>query len=215
MKKIGVLGSGIVAKTLASGFLKHGYDVAIGTRSKEKLADWHGSNQAAQVMSFADAASFADIVVLAVKGLGATEVLTLAGRENLEGKVVIDTTNPIAERAPDRGVLKFFVAQGTSLMETLQAAHPNARFVKAWNSVGNAFMVDPDFGGVKPTMMICGNDASAKQETTDILEQFGWEVEDMGTARSAEVIEQLCILWCLPGFARNQWNHAFKILKKN
>jgi hypothetical protein len=99
-------------------------------------------------------------------------------------------------------------------MEQLQAAFPNAHFVKAFSSVGNALIVNPDFGGIKPTMFICGNDANAKKEVSKILDRFGFEVEDMGGVEAARAIEPLCILWCIPGFLRNQWMHAFKLLKK-
>ena len=131
----------------------------------------------------------------------------------LEGKTIIDTTNPIADEPPLNGVIKFFTANNESLMERLQKAAPKANFVKAFNSVGNAYMVNPKFNGDKPTMFIAGNSPEAKAQVTEILEMFGWETEDMGLAESARPIEQLCILWCLPGFLRNQWNHAFKLYK--
>jgi 8-hydroxy-5-deazaflavin:NADPH oxidoreductase len=111
-------------------------------------------------------------------------------------------------------VLQYFTRLDESLMERLQALAPAARFVKAFSSVGHAFMVHPDFGGIAPTMFICGNDAAARADATAILAQFGWEVEDLGTAEAARAIEPLCILWCLPGFLRNEWSHAFKLLKK-
>lgn len=75
-------------------------------------------------------------------------------------------------------------------------------------------MVNPDFGGIRPSMFICGNDAGAKQAVSKILDQFGFEVEDMGSVEAARAIEPLCILWCIPGFLRNEWSHAFKLLKK-
>jgi predicted dinucleotide-binding enzyme len=75
-------------------------------------------------------------------------------------------------------------------------------------------MVNPDFGGIRPTMFICGNDEAAKQEVSDILDQFGWDVEDMGGAQAARAVEPLCMLWCIPGFRKNQWGHAFKLLKR-
>jgi predicted dinucleotide-binding enzyme len=91
---------------------------------------------------------------------------------------------------------------------------PEAKLVKAFNSVGNAFMYKPDFGGIKPTMFICGNDEEAKKTVTSILDSFGWETEDMGKSNAAGSIESLCILWCIPGFIHNRWTHAFKLLKK-
>ncbi len=211
-KKIGILGSGVVGKALGTGFLKHGYEVMIGTRDASKLNDWSAKNTAGNVGSFDEAGNFGEIIVLAAKGTIAADVLKMAG--NLDGKIVIDATNPIAETPPQNGVLKFFTDLDESLMEQLQKAFPKAKFVKAFNSVGNAFMVDPDFGGIKPSMFICGNDDTAKGEVSKILVQFGWEVEDMGKAEGARAIEPLCILWCIPGILRGQWTHAFKLLKK-
>jgi predicted dinucleotide-binding enzyme len=138
----------------------------------------------------------------------------MAGAENLRGKIVIDATNPIADAPPEAGVLRFFTSLDSSLMEQLQAAHPEARFVKAFNSIGNALMVNPDFGGVMPTMFICGDDADAKKAVSEILDRFGFEAEDMGGVRAARAIEPLCILWCIPGFLRNQWTHALKLLRQ-
>jgi predicted dinucleotide-binding enzyme len=214
MKKIGILGSGTVAKTLASGYIKHGYEVMLGTRDEAKLKDWADKHPNGKVGSFRDAAAFADVLVLAVKGTVARNALELAGAENLAGKTVIDATNPIADAPPQNGVLKFFTDLNSSLMEELQAAFPSAHFVKAYNSVGSAFMIDPDFGGFRPTMFICGNNEDAKKQVSQLLHYTGWEAEDMGTVEAARAIEPLCILWCIPGFLRNQWSHAFKLLKK-
>ena len=210
--KAGILGSGDVAKTLAGGFLKHGHDVTLGTRTPAKLADWKAKNPRARVAGFAEAAAFADAVVLAVKGTAAVDALRAAGAANLAGKPLIDATNPIADAAPVNGVLKFFTSLDESLLERLQREFPGAHLVKAFNSVGNACMINPQFGGGKPTMFICGNDDGAKKIVGGILDQFGWEVADMGKAEAARAIEPLCMLWCIPGFLRNDWVHAFKLL---
>jgi len=210
--KIGILGSGEVAKTIGGGFLKHGYEVMLGTRSAEKLADWKKANPSASVGTFAEAAIFGDLLVLAVHGKGAMDALGLAGAENLAGKTVVDATNPTEDAPPVNGILKFFTTFDHSLMEQSQAAFPAAKFVKAFNSVGAASMVNPQFKGGKPTMFICGNDAAAKKTVAHILDQFGWETSDMGGVDAARAIEPLCILWCIPGFTRNQWTHAFKLL---
>jgi predicted dinucleotide-binding enzyme len=213
--KIGILGSGIVGQTLGSGFIKHGHQVKIGTGNLGKLNDWLGiSGSNGSVGSFADAASFGEIIVLAVKGTAAVNVLDKAGEENLKNKTVIDATNPIAELPPVNGVLQFFTSLNSSLMEELQKKHPQANFVKAFSCVGSALMVNPDFGGQKPTMFIAGNDDGAKSQVKKILDAFGWEIEDMGKAEAARAIEPLCILWCIPGFLENRWMHAFKLLKK-
>ena len=101
-----------------------------------------------------------------------------------------------------------------SLMERLQKAYPEAHFVKAFNSVGNAQMVNPQFAGGRPTMFICGNDAGAKKTVTRILDQFGWDTEDMGAVEAARAIEPLCMLWCIPGVGKGDWSpHAFKLLR--
>ena len=210
--KIGVIGSGDVAKVLGSGLLKHGHEVMMGTRAPAKLADWTKQNQKGNVGSFADAAKFGELVVLAVKGTAAAEALRAAGAANLAGKAVMDVTNPIADAPPTNGVLKFFTNLDESLMERLQREFGSARFVKAFNSVGNACFVNPQFKGGKPTMFICGNDEAAKKTVSSIVDQFGWETADMGTVEAARAIEPLCMLWCIPGFLRNDWVHAFKLL---
>jgi predicted dinucleotide-binding enzyme len=212
-QKIGILGTGMVGQVLATGFLKHGHDVMIGTRSPEKVKDWQEKNPQGKVGSHKEAAAWADIIVLATKGSGAEAAIRLCDGKDLQGKVVIDTTNPIADAPPDKGVIKYFTTLDNSLMEQLQAVVPGAHFVKAFNSVGNAFMVDPKFKEGRPTMFICGNDAGAKATVSAILNDFGWDAEDMGGVEGARAIEPLCILWCIPGFARNQWSHAFKLLK--
>jgi len=213
--KIGIIGSGIVGQTLANGFVTHGYAVTIGTntpRKREELsAKTHGK---AIVGSFEDAAAFGDIVVLATKGIASEAAVRAAGITNLRSKTVIDTTNPIAEAPPVNGVLQYFTAQNESLMEKLQALAPDAHFVKSFSCVGNAFMVNPDFGGVKPTMFICGNHEGAKADVKTILDQFGFEVADMGAVEGARAIEPLCMLWCIPGFLSHTSTHAFKLLRR-
>ena len=211
--KIGIIGSGVAATTLAGGFIKHGHDVTIGTRDVAKLAEFAKANPKAKIGSFAEAAKFGDVIVLSVKGTAAENALSLAGAANLAGKPVIDTTNPIADVPPENGILKYFTTMDKSLMELLQDKFPAAHFVKAFNSVGNAVMVNPAFKDGKPTMFIAGNNTSAKKTVSTILDQFGWEVEDMGVAAGARTIEPLCILWCAPGFLRNSWSHAFKMLR--
>lgn len=213
-KKIGVLGSGVVGQTLANGFLKYGAEVKIGTRDPSKLKDWLSkAGASASVGTFAEAASFGEILVLCSKGNIASEVLKLAGIDSLNGKTIIDTTNPISEEAPVNGVLKFFTSYNESLMEQLQKQAPKAHFVKCFSSVGSTLMVDPKLKDGKPSMFICGNEDSSKKIVSDILNTFGWDTEDMGKVEAARAIEPLCILWCIPGFLFQSWTHAFKLLK--
>ena len=213
-KRVGVIGSGAVGQVLAGGFVKHGFETMIGSRDAAKLKDWAAkSGSLAKAGTVQEAARFGDIVVLAVKGTAAEEAVRLAGPETLAGKIVMDATNPIAEAPPTNGVLKFFTTLDESLMERVQRLAPEARFVKAFSCVGNALMVNPKLPGGPPTMFICGNDEGAKRQAATLIEQLGWEVEDLGAAEAARAIEPLCMLWCIPGFLKNDWVHAFKLIR--
>ena len=213
--KIGIIGSAEVGQALGTAFLAEGHSVLLGTRhpNKESVVKWQQANPKAQTGLFSAAAEFGEILVLAVAGSAAEEAVRLAGAHHFTGKVVIDATNPTSSQPPTAGVLHFYTSLEDSQLERLQRLVPAARFVKAFNSVGSAYMYKPSFPGGVPTMFICGNDPNAKDTVTDILGKFGWEVEDMGQAEAARAIEPLCILWCIPGFLRNQWSHAFKLLK--
>ena len=213
MKKIGIIGSGPVAKALGNGFLKYNYEVMLGSRDLSKLASWKetgGGN--AHTGTFAQVAEFGDVIVLAVKGSVAAAAIEAAGPQNLQWKTVIDTSNPIADAPPENGVLKMFTTLDESLMEQLQTQFPEVHFVKAFNSIGNGFMVNPPFPE-KPTMFICGNNDASKNEVRRILDQFGWEIADMGKDTAARAIEPLCMLWCIPGMLRGEWTHAFRLMK--
>lgn len=212
--RIGIIGSGQVGETLANGLLKHGHQVMRGSRDVTKLAKWKaGAAPDAQVGTFAETATFGELVILAVKGTRAEEAVRAAGIEALAGKPVIDATNPLADAPPVNGVLTFFTGPNESLMERLQQIAPSAHFVKAFSCVGNALMVDPKLAGGPPTMFICGNNADAKRGVTSLLEQIGWEALDLGAVEAARAIEPLCILWCIPGFLRQDWMHALKMIR--
>ena len=214
MTKIGILGSGDVGKTLAKGFLKHDYQVMIGSDHVEKLEEFKKENPKVETATFEQSAQWADLVVLCVKGTVAEKVAEKT-KKHLSGKIVVDTTNPIADAPPENGVLKYFTSLDESLMERLQKIAPDAQFVKALNSIGSGLMINPNFGGaIRPTMFICGNNEDAKKNVSEILQKFGFEIEDVGKVESARAIEPLCILWCIPGFLKNEWTHAFKLLKK-
>jgi predicted dinucleotide-binding enzyme len=205
MKKVGIIGSGVVGKTLAAGFSSIGYEVMLGSRDTSKVSGVPNTKAGTKE----ETADFASLIVLAVKGTAAIQALDNC---KIDGKIIIDTTNPIADQPPVNGVLQYFTAQNDSLGEQLQRAYPRAHFVKAFNSVGHALMVNPDFGNSKPTMFICGNSNDAKREVEGILGAFGWEPMDMGSIEACRAIEPLCMLWCIPGFKENSWTHAFKLL---
>ncbi len=211
-KKIGILGSGVVAQVLGNGFLNKGYPVMLGTRDPSKLEEWRVTGRG-RVGTFAETGRYGDLIVLAAKGTVALSVLRMAGAGEWKGKIVIDATNPIADTPPVNGVLQFFTGPNESLMERYQQDFPGIQFVKAFNSVGNHLMIDPRFDQGRPTMFICGKDPEARQEVSAILDEFGWETADMGGAEAARAIEPLCMLWCIPGFLKNEWTHAFKLLK--
>lgn len=210
---IGILGSGAVAQTLGAGFLRHGHDVLLGTRDSSKLSGWLRQHHRASVAGFAEAAAFGDVVILAVKGAVASRVLRMAGTPNLNGKIIIDACNPLAEGAPVNGVPRFFTAMDDSLMERLQKEFSTVRFVKAFNSAGTEMMVHPELPGGPPTMFICGNDASAKRTVSELLVPLGWEPADMGGVEAARAIEPLSMLWSIPALRGESRRHAFRLLR--
>jgi 8-hydroxy-5-deazaflavin:NADPH oxidoreductase len=212
MPTFGVLGSGDVGQVLAKGLKDHGYEVRIGSRTPAKLARY-SKETGITAGTFGEVARWGEALVLSVLGSAAESVMDLVGKEQVGGKLIIDTTNPLTEDPPEQGVLRSFTGPNESLMERLQHAYPAAHFVKAFNSVGSARMVDPDFQGVRPTMFYCGNDAGAKATVARVLEQFGWEAADMGGVLAARAIEPLAMLWCIPGFLQDSWTHAFKLLR--
>jgi 8-hydroxy-5-deazaflavin:NADPH oxidoreductase len=212
--KVGVLGSGTVGQVLGAGFSKHGHHVMMGTRDPkaESVRHWVTKTPMAAAGTFAEAAQFGELVVLAVLGRAVEDVIKLAGPASFKGKTVMDTTNPISSSAPVNGVLQFTTGPNESLGEKVQVLLPGANVVKAFNSVGSARMVNPSYEQGAPTMFLCGNSEPAKAKVTEIIRQFGWEPFDCGGIIACRALEPLCILWCIPGFQKNQWTHAFKLL---
>jgi len=212
--KIGVLGSGVVGQTLAAGFLKHGHQVMLGTRDPQKqdVQAWLKKTPGAQAGTFEQTAKFAELAVVATLGRVAEDVLQLAGPDDPAGKTILDTTNALADTPPVHVALAFTTGPNESFAERLQAKVPRSHVVKAFNSVGSTQMVDPHYEQGTPTMFLCGNDPGAKGQASEIIRQLGWEPFDCGGITAARAIEPLCMLWCIPGFLRNQWNHAFKVL---
>ena len=211
--KIGIIGSGGVAQTLANAYLQKGYRVKLGTRNADKLADWlEKAGENASVGSFAESAQFGDVVFLSVLGEAALNAIELAGAENLKGKTIIDLTNPLdfSGGVPPR----FTATVGNSLGEQIQNRLPDANVVKAFNTISAAIMVDPHFGDDTATLFIAGNDEKAKEETTRQAKEFGWDVEDLGGIEQAFFLEAFASMWINYGFKNNHWTHAFKFLKR-
>jgi NADPH-dependent F420 reductase len=212
--KIGILGTGDVGKALGKGFIALGHEVKMGSRdaANEKALAWaQEMGSQASTGTFADAAEFGEIVVLATLGAANESALRGAGPEHLRGKIVIDTTNPLDFSS---GLPKLVVPAEGSSGEQVQRLLPDAHVVKAFNTVGNAHMFRPDFPGGPPDMFICGNDAEAKKKVAEILRDFGWETVDVGGIDSSHYLEAMCIVWVEYGIRTNTWNHAFKLLRK-
>jgi predicted dinucleotide-binding enzyme len=208
--KIGILGSGNVGQVLAKGFKSVGHDVIIGSREGNKLAAFSAESGIKEAM-FKDVVADADVIVLALKGDGA-EAIVKGLAEALAGKLVLDATNPISGEAKD-GIVPYFTAANDSLIQRLQQLAPKAKIVKCFNSVGAHLMVKPALKGGTPAMFICGDDADAKTTTARLLDQLGWHAEDVGTSAAGHAVEALCQLWCAPGFLKNDWAHAFAVLR--
>lgn len=214
--KAGILGSGAVGQYLSKGFAKYGYQVMMGTRNPDdpKIIEWlSGSDEKVKAGTFSQTSEFGDILVLATLWTGTESAINLAGKENFKEKILIDATNPLDF---SRGLPpSLYIGHTDSGGEQVQRWLPDTRVVKAFNIVGHANMVDPEFPEGKPDMFICGNDAGAKKEVTKILNTFGWPfVTDIGDISGARELESLCILWVKYAIISGQWNHAFKVVKK-
>jgi hypothetical protein len=212
--RVGVLGTGEVGRRLAAGFRGRGHQVTIGSRDRQKteLREWQaGEGAGIEAGTFAEAAAFGELVVLAVLGDAAPDVIADAGPENFAGKVVIDAMNPLdfSGGFPP----KLSISGEDSLGERVQRALPEARVVKAFNIIGNAYFVDPSFSESQPTMLIAGDNAEAKRTVTDLLADFGWsDTVDIGGIAGSRELEAICIAWVKIGGARGAWDHGFKLL---
>ena len=212
--RVGVIGSGVVGQTLATGFAGRGHDVVLGSRDpgKDEVQAWlESAGDGASAGTFADAAEHGELLVLATLGIATLSAVELAGRARFAGKVVIDATNPLDFSAGFPPALAW--EDGRSLGESVQAALPDAHVVKAFNIIGNPYFVDPQFADGKPTMLIAANDDDAKATVGKVVEDFGWPpAVDIGGIEAARELEELCILWVRIGGARGAWDHGFALL---
>jgi 8-hydroxy-5-deazaflavin:NADPH oxidoreductase len=200
--RIGILGSGVVGQSLARGLTRHGHEVRIGTR-KDAVEDL-------PVGSPSEVVEGADLVFLSVQGTAAVDV-AVGVKEQLRGKVLVDTTNPLDFSSGAPGL---FVGHTDSLGERVQRAVPDAHVVKAYNTVGNTLFVDPDLPGGPPTMLIGGNSDDAKATVSGLLEATGWDVVDLGGIEASRWLEPICIAWVLYGSRTGTWDHAFRLLRR-
>lgn len=207
----GIIGSGPVGQTLATGLLKIGYTVTIGSRDPAKLADF-AAKSGAKAGSFAEAAT-ADIVFLCTSWSGTQSALNLAGAENLKGKVVVDVTNPLDFSAGPPP--KLAVVYPNSAGALVQSWLPGAKVVKAFNIVTAKYMIDARLEEGVADLFIAGNDESAKAKVAEIAKAWHWgSVNDLGAIAQAYWIECYAMFWIQFGFKNNHWTHAFKLMKK-
>jgi predicted dinucleotide-binding enzyme len=212
--KIGILGTGVVGTALATGFATLGHEVRMGARSAghEKALQWVAtSGGKGSEGTFADAAKFGDIIVMATLGVANPEVVKAAGPTHFAGKIVIDATNPLDFSGgfpPDLAI-----KGNDSGGETLQRLLPKAKVVKAFNIVTSALMFRPELPGGPPDMLIAGDDADAKKAVTKILAEFGWpRTIDVGGIKAARWLEAMCIAWVLACGASGNWRQAFRLI---
>jgi len=213
--KVGIVGSGDVAKALGTGFIALGHEVKLGSRTPESegLVAWRTKSGAhASTGTFSEAAAFGEVLVLSTHGVENENAIRLAGAKHFSGKIVIDTTNPL-EFGPDhRPALA--IGWKDSAGERVQKLLPDAHVVKAFNTVGNAHMFKPNFPGGPPDMFYCGNDAGAKKKVAEWLKLFGWNPVDVGGIEGSRLLEPMCILWVTIGMSSGDWGIAFKLLHK-
>jgi predicted dinucleotide-binding enzyme len=212
--KVGILGTGDVGQALGKGFVASGHEAMLGARSagNEKAIAWaKAAGPKAKTGTFAEAAAFGEVVVLATLGVANESALKLAGHDNLRGKVLIDATNPLDFSS---GGPKLAIVGNDSAGEQVQRLVPAAHVVKAFNTVGNANFYEPSLPGGPPDMFYCGNDEAAKKKVDGILKEFGWGTVDLGGIESSRYLEAMCIAWCIYGVKTGTWTHAFKLLRK-
>ncbi|MCA9332745.1 NADPH-dependent F420 reductase [Candidatus Saccharibacteria bacterium] len=212
--KIGIVGSGDVARSLGKGFVDLGHDVFIGSRHPEKkeLDAWKKhAGKKGQTGSTTEAADFGDIVILAIAWHAAENVLAQIRPES-SGKIVIDVTNPLQFNDDEPPTLA--VGHTISGGELVQQSLPDSHVVKTLNIINHAHMIQPNYSEGTPTMFMCGDNASAKDHTRDLLEELGWkDVVDIGEIEKSRLLEPLCLLWIEYGVARDTWDHAISILQ--
>lgn len=225
--KIGILGTGIVGKTLAAKLNELGHEVMIGTRNVSETMsktapdmmgsppfnEWYANNPKIKVGTFEDTSKFGEIIILATHGVATISAIDSANKNNFYGKVVIDTTNPLdfSQGMPP----KFAATLGNSLGEQIQKHIPNAKVVKAFNTVSAFVMVSPKREEGDPDLFIAGNDEEAKKKLAGLAEQMGWKrMIDIGDISNSYWLEAMTMFWVYYGFKYNNWSHAFKLLLK-
>lgn len=227
-EQVGILGTGMVGQTIGAKLTELGYKVMIGTRDVDKtqanmarnayggpsFAEWHKQHHNIQLGMFADASKFGTIIFNCTSGGATLEALKLANRNNFNGKLLIDISNPLDF---SKGMPPFLVPQYTntnSLGEEVQKALPDAHVVKTLNIVNCEVMVNAKKTGGDPTMFVAGNDAKAKDDAKAILKQFGWtDIIDLGDISGARGMEMLLPIWLRTWGATKNGYFGFKVIR--
>ena len=179
--RIGVLGTGMVGRTIAGALAERGHDVRVGSRTAGDDA-----------VVFADAAAHGEVLFNCTNGGVSLDALGAAGEENLAGKLLIDVSNPLD------GSGGVFTSATESVGERIQQAFPAARVVKSLNTVNCKLMVDPASVPGDHVVFVCGDDEKAKEEARALLGEFGWPAErviDLGDIAGARAVEHYILLW--------------------
>lgn len=223
--KIGILGTGVVGKTLAAKLVELGHEVMIGTRDVAQtmaktetdmmgisaFKEWYASNPKVKVGNFSEAGQFGEMIILATHGVATINAIEMTGKNNFKDKVIVDTTNPLdfSQGVPP----KFAATLGNSLGEQIQRHIPEAKVVKAFNTVNAFIMVSPKRKEGDPDLFIAGNDDEAKTKMIELAKQMGWQsIIDIGDISNSYWLEALTMFWVNYGFRYNNWSHAFKLL---
>ncbi len=214
-KKILIIGSGNVGRTLARSLKAEGYEVSVGIRNieSENVSKLRIENLGVEVGCTKDLIAKADIIALAITSDNIGELIESVGKEKFAGKILWDLTNPFRYSKSSNGVFEFFTPANDSLGEILQRSLPDTKVVKALNYVGFGIMYKPNFSE-KGTVLIAGNDEDAKKEVSEIIKTFDWDTENAGKIESSRALEQMCQQYVCQGLFLNNWNFTFKILKK-
>jgi predicted dinucleotide-binding enzyme len=198
---------------MGTGCIDLGYSVKLGSRQpdSQRTKEWvQGSGENASAGTYEEAAAFANVIILATRGSATEAAVRSAGLANFSGKIVIDVTNPLD--FPENQPPQLFTSAADSLGERLQALLPDARVVKAFNSVGANLFVKPDFGGERADMFLAGNDPEAKRIISGLCDKWHWRAVDVGGIDAARALEALVLLWMRYGTVTGKWNHAFKLV---
>ena len=228
--KIAVLGTGTVGRTFAERLISLNHEVMMGTRNvSEKLVsneqdfygsapfgEWHTQNQEIQLGTFAEAAEFGEIIFNATKGIDSIYALKQANEKNINGKVLVDIANPLDFSHGMPPSLLPALSNTNSLGEEIQRTFPDAKVVKALNTMWCGLMVNPNMlEGGNHTSFICGNDTDAKEKVKSIMKEFGWKGEnifDLGDISSARGTEAMLPVWLRIYNATQNGAFNFKIV---